>query len=167
MQRKIDLAFNFAQSVDSELLARHNEACIVAGESFLRGQAAAVRDAVSCASDVLVVHRSWDDFTIRLFFGKEAIPEMKILLDLPEAFVHEMKHNSIAVTVCNQRRFVRYRRFGHERVESNAAPVVLPAKVVVSNSAEHLCGALDEAFPDLDVEAVRLAAERAPAVCSN
>ena len=79
--------------------------------------------------------------------------------DLPAGYFQRVKGAPVGVTVCNQRWFVRWAIFSdNDGVEYNGSVMVIPPRVVESNSVENLAGAIDSV---LNMDALFEASERA------
>lgn len=77
---------------------------------------------------------------------------------MPTAAVKLFKHNSMGVTVMNQRRFVRW------AVEQDSAvELVLPAKVLTSNSSSALHGCVKSLASWIGLRQLRELSEKARA----
>ena len=73
MSKLASLAFSLDRE-SSELVDRRHKAAVLCGETLLRGQAAALADHVQKMmaapennDEVLTMHRSWDDFSLRMY----------------------------------------------------------------------------------------------------
>lgn len=72
LAKMLRLAFS-AEAEAHELVERRNKAAHLAGEAFLRGQEAFVAGRIGSARDVLVIHRSWDDCTLRMVLNPDLL----------------------------------------------------------------------------------------------
>ena len=78
LNKLIGLAFSFDTEA-VQLVDRRNKASWLVGEAFLRGQDAALANKCKAlqdgteGSDVFIVHRSWDDATLRMFFNNDLV----------------------------------------------------------------------------------------------
>lgn len=74
----IGLAFSFDTEA-TQLVDRRNKASWLVGEAFLRGQDAALANKCKAlqdgteGSDVFIVHRSWDDATLKMFVNNDLV----------------------------------------------------------------------------------------------
>ena len=74
----IGLAFSFDTEA-TQLVDRRHKASWLVGEAFLRGQDAALANKCKSlldgaeGSDVFIVHRSWDDATLKMFLNNDLI----------------------------------------------------------------------------------------------
>jgi hypothetical protein len=79
-------------------------------------------------------------------------------LGVPPEFCRLLRSNTLGVCVMNQRRFVRW-----SAGADNACEVVLPARIMMSNSASALFAAVDDVVPAVCLERLKQLCEKAPA----
>ena len=82
------------------------------------------------------------------------------LLGLPAECIRHFKEDSIGVTIPNQRRHVRW-GIGVE----DASELVMPARILTTNSAAAMSAALLEVAPELGIEGMNDVAKKVWSIC--
>ena len=183
LEKVLQLAFS---PHSAAIVQRQHDASQLAGEAFLRGQdaqlagiARQLQSTPKMAGKVVVMHRSWDDATMRFFVdqsvldqaqarGQQDIVTLLVValvhsifsatllllceahLGVPPEYLRLMRHNTLGVCVMNQRRLVRWSPDANDACE-----VVLPARIMMSNTAAALHAALESVAPSLNIAKLR------------
>ncbi len=156
LRKLVAVAFAGPEGGQKARLKRSHDGSAVGGEAFFRGQDSAIRRVVrelsatpSAPGKVLIVHRSWDDATLKMYVDSNLINRAQELIGLPAAFM-KWKHNTVGVCIMNQRRAIRW-----GSGDGDFSEVVLPARIMTSNSAASLFASLDTVVPALQLEELK------------